>query len=119
MLSERFTTCAKCGKKPPDVTSFTIGDEVLCSLCAPSRKWGICNRCGKPANCERYAIEIGRANKDVDVCEPCFFELKDLTEKWFNQPGQERAARKADDEKAYLDYLARTGGKSSCPSNDA
>ncbi len=35
MLSERFTTCSKCGKKPPEVLSFTIGDEVLCSLCKP------------------------------------------------------------------------------------
>lgn len=41
MLSERFTTCARCGKKPEKgggkVTSFTIGDEVLCQSCAPPR----------------------------------------------------------------------------------
>ena len=38
MLSEKFTTCAQCGKKPPEVTSFTIGEQVLCPFCAPPKE---------------------------------------------------------------------------------
>lgn len=38
MLSEKFTTCSQCGKKPPEVTSFTIGDKVLCQPCQESKQ---------------------------------------------------------------------------------
>jgi hypothetical protein len=36
MLSEKFTTCSQCGKRPPEVTSFSIGDLVLCCFCKPT-----------------------------------------------------------------------------------
>lgn len=34
-MDPRFFICGKCGKKPPDVTSFRYGDEILCSMCWP------------------------------------------------------------------------------------
>lgn len=37
MLSEKFTTCSKCGAKPPEVMSFTISDEVICHRCMPPK----------------------------------------------------------------------------------
>jgi hypothetical protein len=37
VLSEKFFTCSKCGKRPPEVLSFTVGDRVLCSVCAPQK----------------------------------------------------------------------------------
>lgn len=38
MLSEKFLTCSKCGKKAPEVLSFTIGDQVVCHSCEPPKK---------------------------------------------------------------------------------
>lgn len=32
-LSERYTTCSKCGRKSPETNEFFIGNEVLCLPC--------------------------------------------------------------------------------------
>lgn len=79
------------------------------------KDWGICDRCKKQATCGRYAIDVGSDDMEVEVCEPCFFDLKEVKGRWFRQPADGKAVREAEDRKAYLDYLARTGGKSSCP----
>lgn len=38
MLDSKFTTCSKCGKKPLEALSFTIGDQVLCESCEALKK---------------------------------------------------------------------------------
>lgn len=68
-----------------------------------TKDWGICDRCQKPATCGKYSIEVGSERKDVEVCEPCFFSLNELTGKWFSQPAEEKAFREAENRKGHLD----------------
>jgi len=35
MLSEKWFVCSKCGKKPPEVRDFHVGDSVVCFFCQP------------------------------------------------------------------------------------
>lgn len=48
MAFDISTTCAKCGRKPPEVTTFTIisMDTVICSICNPPMLMGTCPTCG-------------------------------------------------------------------------
>ena len=38
--------CSKCGKKPPEVTSFHLKDPVVCFVCEPPPKEVDCPTCG-------------------------------------------------------------------------
>jgi hypothetical protein len=37
----------------------------------------------RPAECERYSVQVG--DREVDVCEPCFFDLKEVVKAWFEK----------------------------------
>ena len=51
MMSDKWFVCSKCGKKPPEVMDFHIGDQVVCFLCEPPSQpmkpqlW-YCETCG-------------------------------------------------------------------------
>lgn len=48
MVFKISTTCSKCGRQPPEVTSFHIisMDEVVCYKCEPPPLEGNCPTCG-------------------------------------------------------------------------
>ena len=47
MVFKINTTCMKCGRKPPEVTSFRLisMDESVCSICEPPLLDGACPTC--------------------------------------------------------------------------
>ena len=77
MLSEKYTTCERCGKKPPEVLDFVIGNQVLCKTCsgaqekAPIPKSQICPECARsvPANWSIPFAQLLKRNRGK--CQTC------------------------------------------------
>lgn len=46
--------------------------------------FGTCSRCEKKAQCGMYAVEF--MDRNVDVCEPCYYQLQALIVAWYDTP---------------------------------
>lgn len=84
-MSEKYFTCSKCGKKPPEKTSFTYSESVLCDDCGPPKPniWEVVFRPAGTVWRVRGITVCVEAESHEDAKQKVYDEIPDLnTARW-------------------------------------